>query len=114
VKALREETREAEGELVAGAGGLADFDQAGRGAFWDAQSEARGPAHEHVRGFAIDEDGGRAVGVGAKMDAEEFDFAEGQGRVWADGVDAGLGKDFSGGLGASARHRGDLKPDSKQ
>jgi hypothetical protein len=50
-----------------------------------------------VGGFAIDEDGRGAVGVRAEMDAEEFDFAEGQGCVRLDGVDAWLGKDFSGG-----------------
>jgi hypothetical protein len=98
VKALREETREAEGELVADAAWLADLDQADGGVLGDAQGEACGPAHEHVGRFAIDEDGRRAVGVGAKMDAEEFDFAKGQGCVRADGVNAGLGKSFSSGL----------------
>jgi hypothetical protein len=51
-----------------------------------------------VGGFAIYEYGGRAVGVRAEMDAKEFDFSERQGCVGQDGVDAGLGKDFSSGF----------------
>jgi hypothetical protein len=98
VEAVREQAREAEVKLVAGAAGLADFDEASGGVDRDAQGEARGSAHEDVGGFAIDEDGRRAVGVRAEMDAEEFDFAEGQGCVRLDGVDARLGKDFSCGL----------------
>jgi hypothetical protein len=97
VKAIGEQAREPEGKLVACAAGLADFNESGGSVYRDAQGQARGPAHEHVGGFAIDEDGRRAVGVRAEMDAEEFDFAEGQGCVRLDGVDAWLGKDFSGG-----------------
>jgi hypothetical protein len=59
-----------------------------------------------VGGLAVDEDDRRAVGVRAEMRAEEFDFTVGQSCVGANGIDAGLGKDFSGGLGARARHRG--------
>ena len=98
MEAVREQAREAEGKLIAGAAGLADFDEASGGVDRDAQGEARGSAHEYVGGFTVDEDGGGAVSVRAEMDAEEFDFAERQGCVRADGVDAGFGKDFRGGL----------------
>jgi hypothetical protein len=98
VKALREQARETERKLVACAGGLADFNKACGGVDGDAHGEACGAAHEHVGRLAIDEDGRRAVGVWAEMDAVELNFAERQSSVRADGIDARFREEFSGGL----------------
>ena len=80
------------GHGVAGAGGVADFNEAGGGLCGDAEGEARGAAHEHVGRVAVDQHGGRAEAVGAEMRADQLDFAEGQSSGGDDVVDAGSGK----------------------
>jgi hypothetical protein len=84
VEIVREQTRKAKGELVACAGGLADFDESRRGSLRDAQGEAGGAAHEHMGRLAVDENGGRAVFVGPEISAMEFNFTEGQGCIRGD------------------------------
>ncbi len=94
----------AQGRGVAGAGGTADFNEAGGGLLGDAEGQARGAAHEHLGGVAVDQHGGRTKGEGAEMSADEFNFAERQSGGGNDVVDAGIGENVSGGLGAGAGH----------
>jgi len=88
----------AQGRGVAGAGGTADFNEAGGGLLGDAEGQARGAAHEHLGGVAVDQHGGRTKGEGAEMSADEFNFAERQSGGGNDVVDAGIGENVSGGL----------------
>jgi hypothetical protein len=59
-------------------------------------------------GVAVDQDGGWTEGEGSEMRANQLDIAEGQSGCGNDVVDARIGEDFSGGLGAGAGHFLDL------
>ena len=87
------------GRGVAGAGGVADFDQAGGGLFGNAEGQARGAAHEHVGREAVDQDGGQAGAERAEICADQLDFAAGQSGGGDDVVDArrrgGSGADWA-------------------
>jgi hypothetical protein len=90
MKAVAELAGDAEGRGVAGAGGAADFDEAGGGLLGDAKSKARGPAHEDMGGVAVNEDGWGTEGEGAEMRADELDFAMRQSGGGHDVVNAGI------------------------
>jgi hypothetical protein len=61
-----------------------------------------------VGGLAVDEDGGRAEAERAEIGAGQLDFSVGESGGGNDGVDARLGENFRGGLGAGAGHDFDL------
>ena len=60
MQAVGELAGDAQGRGVAGAGGVANFNEAGGGLLGDAEGEAGGAAHEHMGGVAVDQHGGRA------------------------------------------------------
>jgi hypothetical protein len=60
-------------------------------------------------GVSIDEDGGRAEGQRAEMRSDQLDFSKGECGGGNNVVNAGVGKDFSGGLRAGASHGDDLQ-----
>ncbi len=82
----------AEGDGIAGAGGVADLNEAGGGLLGDAECEAGGAAHEYLGWVAVDQNGGQYAGLldgeRAEMVAGELDFAGGQCGGGIDGVDA--------------------------
>jgi hypothetical protein len=98
VEAFGELVGDADGGEAAAAGGVADFYKAGGGMLWNAEGEARGAAHEDVGGLAIDEHGGRAEAERPEVDADELDFAVGQGGGGDHVVNAGIGECFRGGM----------------
>jgi hypothetical protein len=98
MQSLGELVGDADGREAAAAGGVADFYKAGGGCLWNAEGEARGAAHEHMGGVAVDEYGGRTEAERAKMCADEFDLAVGQGGGGDHVVDAGIGEGIRGGM----------------
>ena len=104
MQAVRELMSNAQRHGVADAGGVAEFDQAGGGVRGDAEGQASGPAHQHLSRLAAKQNRGRSGGGWTEMSADQLHFAERQRGSGIDGVDARLGKDFGGGLGAEAGH----------
>jgi hypothetical protein len=90
---------------VGDSGRAADFDESGPGVFGNAESEARRPAHEYVRGVAVNQDGGRTEGHGAKVGAGNFNITKRKRGGRMNVFNEGIWENFrSAGLNTRARH----------
>ena len=88
MEAVIELAGDAEGSGVGGAGGRADFNEAGGGLRGDAKGETRGTAHEDVGRLAVDERRRAGRSRWGREDAGQLDFAAGQSGGREDVVDA--------------------------
>jgi hypothetical protein len=89
---------------IAGAGGVSDFNQAGGDLFGHAKGEPCRPAHGDMRRLTVNQDRGRIVAKRSEMNADQFDFAEGQSGGRDNAVNAGLGENLRDGMGARTGH----------
>ena len=77
VQAVVELAGNAQRRGIGRACGGAHFNQACGGLRGHAESQARGPAHQHMRRFAVHEHGGHAEAVRTEKDARQLHFAHG-------------------------------------
>ena len=78
MQALEELAGDAQGSGVAGAGWVANLDEAGGGLIGNAEGQRAGAAHQQVGGVAVDQNGGQGRANGAEIRAGQLDLASGQ------------------------------------
>jgi hypothetical protein len=69
--------RDVQGHAIAHSGRTADFNKARNCILWNAEGDTAGTAHQDLSRVCAYNDYRGAVGIGTKIGADKFDFAQG-------------------------------------